>query len=231
MTFRVLLLSAALAVRLAAAVSTPREHLGFTPGDEHKLASYTELTTYFQKLAASSDRILLREFGKTTEGRPMYAAFISDPANLKRLDEYRDINRKLALGLATPEEAATLAAQGKAFVWIDSGLHATEVAPSQQAPDLAYKLITDESEESRRIRQNVILIQIPCINPDGLDMVVDWYRSNIGTKYELAPLRMGSSPPRSCDQKKKILYSPPRSPSWLAPPPCSPCSSHPPRSP
>ncbi|MBS1875213.1 MAG: hypothetical protein JSU00_18520 [Acidobacteria bacterium] len=188
MTFRVLLLSAALAVRLAAAVPTPREHLGFTPGDEHKLASYTELTTYFQKLAASSDRILLREFGKTTEGRPMYAAFISDPANLKRLDEYRDINRKLALGLATPEQAATLAAQGKAFVWIDSGLHATEVAPSQQAPDLAYKLITDESEESRRIRQNVILIQIPCINPDGLDMVVDWYRSNIGTKYELAPL-------------------------------------------
>ena len=75
-------------------------------------------------------------------------------------------------------------------MWIDSGLHATEVAPAQHSPLLAYKMLTDEGEEARRIRENVILMQVPVINPDGLDMVVDWYRKNLGTPYELAPLPM-----------------------------------------
>lgn len=188
MTFRILLLAAALLVRLAAAVPTPLEHFGFTPGDERKLAGYAELTAYFEKLAKSSDRIVLREFGTTSMGKPMFAAFISDAANLKRLDEYREMNRRLAVGVASAAEAARLAEQGRAFVWIDSGLHATEVAPSQQAPELAYKVLTDESEETQRIRREVILIQIPSINPDGLDMVVEWYRGNVGTPYELAPV-------------------------------------------
>jgi hypothetical protein len=172
-----------------AAVPTPREHFGFTPGDERQLANYEELIAYFQKLAKSSDRILLRDFGRTSAGKPMFAAFLSSRENLRRLDEYRDLNQKLALGIPTdPAAARRLAAHGKAIVWIDSGLHATEVAPSQHAPELAYKLITTEDEETRRIRDNVILIQIPCINPDGLDWVVEWYRSNLGTPYELAPL-------------------------------------------
>jgi hypothetical protein len=183
------LLGVFLLFRLAAAtVPTPREHLGFTPGDDYKLMDYGQLIAYFQKLEKASDRIRLQEFGKTSMGKPMYVAFISAPENLKRLKEYQEINRKLALGVPDAAEAHRLAQQGKAVVWIDSGLHATEVAPAQQAPELAYKMLTDESEETRRIRQNVILVQIPCINPDGLDWVVNWYRQNVGTPYELAPL-------------------------------------------
>jgi len=173
---------------VSAAVPTPREHFGFTPGDDYKLADYTELTGYFQKLAKSSDRIRLVEFGKSTLGKPMYIAFISAPENLKRLDHFKALNRKLALGEATPEEARKLAAEGKAIVWIDSGLHASEVAPSQHSPELAYKMLTDEGDEAQRIRQNVILMQVPCINPDGLDWIAHWYRKNVGTPYELAPL-------------------------------------------
>jgi hypothetical protein len=188
MAFRLATLLVALCAYAFGAPPTPREYLGFTPGDEHKLANYEEISGYFQKLAKTSDRILIREFGKTSLGKPMYVAFISTPENLKRLDHYRDLNERLALGLADPAEARRLAEQGKAIVWIDSGLHASEVAPSQQAPELAYKMLTDESDETRRIRQNVILLQIPCINPDGLDWVVEWYRGNLGTPYELAPL-------------------------------------------
>ncbi len=176
------------AATLAAAVPTPKEHFGFNPGDDYKLANYSEVTAYFQKLAASSDRIKLVEYGKSSEGRPTYVAFISSAGNLKKLEHYRGINRRLALGLATPEEAKRLASEGKAIVWIDSGLHATEVAPVQQAPHLAYKMITDESAEVRRIRDNVILMQVPVINPDGLDMVASWYRKNVGTPHETAPL-------------------------------------------
>jgi hypothetical protein len=171
-----------------AAVPTPREHFGFTPGDDYKLAGYTEIVSYFQKLDVASDRLLLAEFGRSSQGRPMYLAFISSAENLRSLDDHRARNRRLALGEATPEEARRLAAEGKAIVWIDSGLHATEVAPAQHAPHLAWRMVTDEGEEARRIRDRVILLQVPCINPDGLEMVVEWYRRNIGTPHELAPL-------------------------------------------
>ena len=177
-----------LAIWSWAAVPAPKEHFGFTPGDDYKLADYTQIRGYFQKLAESSDRIRLLDFGKTSNGKPMFLAFISSAENLKGLECYREISRRLALGEATPEEARRLADEGKAIVWIDSGLHASEVAPAQHAPELAWRMIAGESEEVRRIRQNVILLQVPVMNPDGLDMVVEWYRRNVGTPYELARL-------------------------------------------
>ncbi|HWQ53079.1 MAG TPA: M14 metallopeptidase family protein [Bryobacteraceae bacterium] len=172
----------------AAALPTPKQHLGFTPGDDYKLADYAQITGYFQKLDAASDRITLVEFGKSTLGKPMYVAFISDAENLKHLDRYRDISRRLALGQATAEEARSLAAEGKAIVWIDSGLHASEVAPAQHAPELAFRMVTGDDPETRAIRRDVILMQVPVMNPDGLDWVAHWYAKNVGTPYELAPL-------------------------------------------
>lgn len=183
-----LLAACLLSAAALAAPPEPKAHFGFTPGDDSKLAGYQEIISYFEKLARSSDRIKLVAFGKSALGKPMYVAFLSAPENLARLEHYREINRRMALGEADPEQARRLAVEGKAVVWIDSGLHASEVAPVQHAPHLAYHLITDESEETRRIRQNVILMQIPVINPDGLDWIVEWYRLNAGTPYELAPL-------------------------------------------
>ncbi|HTM49086.1 MAG TPA: M14 metallopeptidase family protein [Bryobacteraceae bacterium] len=177
-----------LAALCQAAVPTPREHFGYTPGDDYKLADYGEIISYFQKLARSSDRILLAEFGKTSMGKPMYMAYISSPENLKKLDQYRSISRRLALGEPDEAEARKLAEQGRAIVWIDSGLHASEVAPAQHSPELAYRMLTDDGEETDTIRRQVILLQIPVINPDGLDMISHWYRGNLGTRYEAAPL-------------------------------------------
>ena len=176
------------AVALGAAPPTPKEHFGFVPGEDYKLAGFDEVAGYFRRLAASSGRIKLEVIGKSAEGRDLLAAFISSEDNLSKLSRYRDINRQLALGRASGEEARRLAAEGKAVVWIDSGLHATEVAPVQHAPHLAYRMITGEDEETRRIRDNVILIQVPVINPDGLDLVASWYKQNLGTQHELAPL-------------------------------------------
>ncbi len=167
---------------------SPADHLGYEPGEDYKLADYAEITSYFQKLEEASDRIRLVEFGRSANGRPMYVAFISSGKNLKALDRFREINRRMALGAATPEEAGRLAREGKAIVWIDSGLHSTEVAPAQHAPVLAFRMVTSDDEEIRRIRDNVILMQVPVVNPDGHDWVVEWYRKNLGTPYELAPL-------------------------------------------
>jgi hypothetical protein len=188
MSHRILILLAWSAGCLWPAVPSPREYLPFTPGDHYKLADYAQITGYFRQLERSSNRIRLQEFGRSSLGKPQYVAFISSPENLGRLDHYREISRKLALGLASPAEARSLSGQGRAIVWIDCGLHASEVAPAQHAPELAYKMIADESEEIRRIRRNVILLLAPVINPDGLDWIVHWYQKNLGTPYELAPL-------------------------------------------
>ncbi|HYI93988.1 MAG TPA: M14 metallopeptidase family protein [Bryobacteraceae bacterium] len=190
MLFRVLTVFTVAVLAALAAVPTPREHFGYEPGEDYKLAGYEEVAGYFQKLAASSDRIRLVEYGKSSLGRASYVAYISSPENLKRLDEFKEMNRKLALGFATPAESDQIVKQARAVVWIDSGLHASEVAPVQHSPLLAYKMLTDDSEEVQRIRENVILMQIPVINPDGLDMVASWYKKNVGTPYELAPLPM-----------------------------------------
>lgn len=182
------LLGFLLCTTLWAGVPAPKEILGFAPGEDYKLADYQQVVSYFRALERSSDRLRLVEFGKSSLGKPMYVAFISAPENLKSLERYRQISRRLALAAAEPAEARRLAQEGKAVVWIDSGLHATEVASAQHAPELAYRMLTQEDEETRRMRQNVILLQVPCINPDGLDWVAHWYRKNVGTPHELARL-------------------------------------------
>jgi hypothetical protein len=173
----------------AARVPRPDDVLGFRPGTDRKLADYETIVKYFRALAASSDRVVVRDIGPTAEGRTMIAAFISSEANLRKLDHYRDVARRLALARGLDDaQARALAAEGRAIVWIDSGLHATEVAPAQHAPELAWRVATEESDEMRRIRDEVILVQIPVMNPDGLDKVVAWYNRNLGTPYEVAPM-------------------------------------------
>ena len=175
-------------ISFAAAPPSPKEHLGHEVGEDYKIADFTAIRTYFEKLAGASDRIRLEQFGTSAGGRPLLVAFISAPENLRQLERYRQISRRLTLGQATAAEAKALALEGKAIVWIDSGLHASEVACAQHSPELAYRMLTEESEEVRRIRQNVILMQVPVINPDGLDMVAKWNSEIVGTPHERAPL-------------------------------------------
>ncbi|GGZ30796.1 M14 family metallopeptidase [Asticcacaulis endophyticus] len=167
-------------------VPTAASVIGFTPGDDYKLANYQDSIKYFKALAASSDSIKMVEAGKSTQGRVMEYAVISSPANLAKLDHYIDISKKLsgARGL-TDEQAKLLAKDGKVIIHIDGGMHASEVADHQLPLALAYKLLSSPNDpEVQAILDNVILVLWPTLNPDGQDMVVDWYRKNLGTKYE-----------------------------------------------
>jgi hypothetical protein len=177
------------AIAGGAPVPTPQEVLGFRPGADHKLADYDLLVRYFRALDAASERVRVVEVGPTAEGRTMIAAIVTSEANQRRLDRLREISRRLALtrGLDEPQ-ARALAAEGRAVVWIDSGLHATEVATAQHAPELAFRVATEETEEMRRIRDEVVLVMLPVMNPDGLERVVGWYRRNLGTPYEVSPM-------------------------------------------
>ena len=171
-------------------VPSPASAFGFEPCAERELATYEEISDYFRKLDAASERMKLFEIGKTAEGRTMLLSVVSSEENLKKLDRYKEISKRLALAKELgDEQARALAKEGKAVVWIDFGLHSTERAHAQTAPLLAYKAVTEESEEMRAIRENVLLVLIPNINPDGTTLVVDWYRKVKGTPFE------ESSPP------------------------------------
>ena len=183
-----LLLLAPLCSALAQ-VPTPESVLGHKPGDDFYLATYDDALGYFQKLAHSTDKLKLVRVGKTTQGREWDIAIISSAKNLADLDKYKDTARKLALvkGL-TEEQARGLAHTGKVMVHIDGGLHSTEVAPAQMTIQLAYNLVTATDPETAAILDNVILLLWFSINPDGQNMVANWYRSNLGTPYEVSSM-------------------------------------------
>lgn len=166
-------------------ITSPEEAFGFKPGTDRKLADWNELTTYFQKLASESDRVRYAEVGKTTEGRPFIALTISAPETLAHLAKYQEIQRKLAdPRTTTPEEAKQLIAEGKTVLVVTCNIHSTEIASSQSATEFAYRLATGNTPEIRSILQNVIVVLVPSLNPDGEQLVVDWYKKYLGTPYE-----------------------------------------------
>ncbi len=169
----------------AQSVPHPSEIFGFQPGDDYQLADLDQLYTYYRALAEGSPRVEMWEIGRTFRGNPMYLLAISSEENIAQLDRWKDISARLARARGVDEaEARRLAREGKAIVWIDSGLHSSEVAHAQHGPLLAHHMAFDESEESRRIRDDVILLYMPQMNPDGHTVVVDWYRRNLGTDWE-----------------------------------------------
>lgn len=178
-----------LAVAQQKPIPKPEETLGFPVGADFKLATYEQSLAYFKKLDEASDKMQLVYVGETSEGRPWYFALISSPQNLANIDKYRSIAQRLAHpdGL-TDEEAKKLSIEGKPLVHIDGGLHATEVAGAQHTISLAYDMISKANDPKiKAILDNVILLLWPSLNPDGQTMVGDWYASNVGTPYEIAP--------------------------------------------
>ena len=178
-----------LTAQLPSTVPTPESVFGHAVGADFKLIGYDESIRYFERLAATSDRIKLVEVGKTSMGRRWTLAVISSPANLAKLGRLREISQRLAhpAGLSDAE-ARALAQEGKAFVDISGGLHASEIAGSQHTVQLAYDLLSRDDARTKAILDETVLFLWPSINPDGQDIVVDWYRQNVGTPYEVAPL-------------------------------------------
>jgi hypothetical protein len=179
------------AQKSVAAIPGPRSVLGFTPGDERTIADWREIVNYFQLLDAASDRVTVRSIGNTTEGHPLIVAFISAPENLRDLDRYREIQRRLADPRTITDEAeeARLLNEGKTVVVVSCSIHSDEVVASQMSMQLAYELASAEDSQTREILRNTILLLIPSANPDGVQRVADWYRKTLGTPYE------GSEPP------------------------------------
>ncbi len=182
------------------AIPAPEDVLGFRPGDDRKLASWAKVIEYFQKLDAASDRVQFEEIGKSTKGAPFVYATISASENLAKLAQYRAIQDQLAdprklspinLGLSNSADrkAKSLIVRGKTVVAITCGIHSTEVGSYLSSMLIAYRLASSNDPETLEILRNTIILLVPSTNPDGVDIVNNWYQKTLGTPYE------GTEPP------------------------------------
>ncbi len=168
------------------AQTSPEKFLGFKPGADRQLADYGQIQAYFQKLDQESEKLQLLTIGQSTLGKPMIMAVITAAENMAQLDSCRAITKRLRDDRTlAPEEARELAKKGKSILLITCSLHATEIAASQMSLELAYKLVTGDTPfDATKVLRDVIVLLVPTGNPDGEQMVVDWYRKYVGTKYE-----------------------------------------------
>lgn len=173
-------------------VAAPARVLGFEPGEDRKLASWDQVVHYFRQLDAASDRVLVQQLGQTTLNRPFIAVIISAPENLQRLDHFRQIQQRLAdpRSIATEQEAEKLIAEGKTIVLITFGIHSTEVGSTLSSLSIAYRLAAQNTPPIQEILRHCIILLVPSLNPDGVDIVKQWYDRTLGTPYE------GTSPPQ-----------------------------------
>jgi hypothetical protein len=175
--------------RQSPALPSPEKFFGFRMGADRQLANWDKLHEYYQLLAKSSNKLKLVELGKSSEGRPYLALFISSPANLAKLDRYKQLNARLADPRGLSEaEARTLVGEARAVIVQSFALHSSEVAAAQTAAEFVHDSLTRTDDEANRILDNVISIVMPSINPDGTQMIADWYMKYVGTEHEAAGL-------------------------------------------
>ena len=173
------------------ALPTPASILGYEPGADRKLPTWKQITDYFTALDKASPRVTTRILGKTTLGRPFLAVFIADSSTLANLDRYKQIQRKLMdPRLRKPGELQQLLLDGKNVILITSSIHSTEVGGFTTPLVLADRLARGETADAKSVLANTIVILVPSQNPDGVDIVGDWYRSTLDTKSE------GTEPPQ-----------------------------------
>lgn len=178
-----------------AAIPAPADVLGFFPGEDRKLASWNKILEYFERLDGASDRVRFEALGKTSMDKPFVMATISSPANLARLEEFKQIQaqladpRKLGPPAGRDRRAAELIARGKTIVLITCGIHSTEVGSYLSSTLIAHRLASSNEPEIQNILDNTIILLVPSLNPDGVDIVKDWYDKTLGTPYE------GTDPP------------------------------------
>src|SRR5215831_11377589 len=179
MAFAIALFTVAVTVPAAQSrtspLTTPKQFFGFNIGADYFLPTYDQFIEYWHKIDKESNRMQVFEIGKTEEGRPHLAAIITAPENFAKLDRYKQIAQQLhrARGI-TEEQARALAKEGKAVVWIDGGLHATEVVGANQLIETTYQLVSRTDDETMRILRDVIVIAVHA-NPDGMQMVAKCY--------------------------------------------------------
>ena len=191
-----------------AALPTPEQFAGHPIGADNKLVRWDRIVEYMKLAAQATDRVRLRELGKSTNGQPFIALEISAPDTLKNIDRYKQLERKLYFqgGAPTDAERDEIFRSGKAVVLVTCSIHATEIGASQMTLELVHRLATDDSPATRKVLDNVIFILVPSLNPDGQIMVTDWFNKNAGTRVRQQPDSVPLPPVRRPRQQPRHVH-------------------------
>ncbi len=186
------LLVGGLAATLAAAqpeLPAPERFLGFRVGSDRKLASWEQVVEYMRRAGQAWDRVQVEELGKSTLGHPFLMLTISSPRNLARREQIRADQRRLAFPYELPEaEAEAIVDRNPIVVLVTCTIHSSEVGSTQMALELVHRLATERSTYVERLLEIIVFLLVPSLNPDGQVLIGDWYRKNVGTPYEFAPM-------------------------------------------
>ena len=167
---------------------SPEQFFGKKPGEDRVLIKYPDIVNYFKYLASESRRIRVTDEGTSTLGNPMILAAISSEENIRQLKDLSEINQKLANpDKLAPGEANELQKKGKVFVLITCSIHASEIAATQMSMIFAHKAATTKDSRWKEYLDNVVILLMPSINPDGNIMVTDWYNKYLKTEFEGGP--------------------------------------------
>ena len=185
-TFFGLVLSFAPADVTAGPIARPEAMIGHAVGQDYKLARYEKIDAYFRYVAESSPRVNVRGIGKTTEGREMILAEITEAATPQAIEQAMSDQKMTADPrlLRDRDQERCLVENAKVVVLVNCNLHSSEIASSQMAMELLYDLATGDTPEILEILRRTVIVLVPSANPDGLDKVIDWYQRSLGKPWE-----------------------------------------------
>ena len=167
----------------ASTLVSPSDYLGYPLGADFKLAGWDSITGYLNLLANSSPALRVDTLGASTLGDAFVVVTVTAPENMARLEQIRINQAKLAdPRLLADGELETLLETQPAVLLIAHNIHSPEIASSQGVLELAYTLVSDPGLTDAL--QNVVVLLIPSVNPDGQQMIVDWYSRTVGSPYE-----------------------------------------------
>ncbi len=165
------------AVAYDPAVPSPKAWLGYEVGEWH--VSHDQIVGYMRELARTSQRVQLREYGRSHEQRPMLCLTITAPENKPKLDGWKKQRQAMR---QSPNAAADLSAM-PSVAYMGYSIHGNEASGSNAAMLFAYYLAAGQSPELLdALRQTVILLD-PCFNPDGVQRFAGWVNSRRSTAY------------------------------------------------
>jgi hypothetical protein len=205
-------------VTAAGTLQPPEQFIGFTVGTDRKLVRWDRIVEYMKLAADASDRVRMRELGRTSGGQPFVVMEISSAETLKNLDRYKQLERKLYFqgGEPTARERDEIFRHGKAVVLVTCSVHGNEIGATQMVLELVHRLATEESSEVRKILDNVILLLVPSANPDGQVLVTDWYEQNVGTPFETGGLPYLAHPYAGHDSNRDMYMLTQKESQYLA---------------
>ncbi len=174
---------------VAEEIPAPEAHLGFEVGADRRLAGYDTVLEYLRRVADASDRVSVEVIGRSVLDNEMVAVILTSSTNQAELADYRATASRLAAAdRLSADEAAELVDSGKAIVLVTCTIHSTEVGSTQMAMEFVYDFATTDDPAKRAWMEDVIVLLVPSINPDGQFLVIDWYYQQVDTDYEGGPM-------------------------------------------